>query len=123
MHSAVSTHVVRNKYVCPSLLSVFVHGVMHQLNGFASADPLPPHLMYYQVKSANGKVRWIAIRGTSKLEGLHKHFNKLLTCGNIGCELAGVLICHWSGRWNIDRGIQNKGDVDYGMYDHRWDGP
>ena len=75
--------------------------------------------MYYQVVSSGGKVRWIAVRGTSKLEGIHKHFNKLWTCGNIGPVLAGALICHFTGRWNIDRGIDNRGDIDYGMYDHR----
>ena len=75
--------------------------------------------MYYKVTTGN-KVRWIAIRGTSKLEGYHKHLNRLLTCGNISPELAGALICHFNGRWNIDRGVQNLGDLDYGMYDHRW---
>lgn len=94
--------------------------LLHEVVVVAFADPLPPHLVYYQVKSRSGKVRWIANRATSKLEGLHKHFNKLLTCGNIGSVLAGVLICHWSGRWNIDRGIQNRGATDYGMYGHRW---
>ncbi len=63
---------------------------------------------------------WIAIRGTSKLEGYHKHLNRLLTCGNIGPELAGALVCHFNGRWNICRGIENNGDPDYGMFDHRY---
>lgn len=84
-----------------------------------AADPLPRHLMYFKVSSGN-KVRWIAIHGTSKLEGYHKPVNALLACENISPELAGALICHFNGRWNIDRGVQNLGDSDYGMYDHRW---
>ncbi len=75
--------------------------------------------MYYQVQISKHKVKWMAIRGTSKLEGYHKHLNRLLTCGNITPELAGALICHFNGRWNIDRGVENKGETDYGMYDHR----
>ena len=58
-----------------------------------------PHLMYLMVTRGN-KMVWIAICGTSKLEGYHKHLNRLLTCGNIGPELAGALVCHFNGRWN-----------------------
>ncbi len=75
--------------------------------------------MYFMVTRGN-KLVWIAIRGTSKLEGYHKHLNRLLTCGNIGPELAGALVCHFNGRWNICRGIENNGDPDYGMFDHRY---
>ena len=79
----------------------------------SAADPMGASLMYHVVPGTN-KLRVIAVRGSNKLEGFHKHFNRLLSSGNTSPELAGPLMCHFVGDWNIDRAFYNIGDPDYG---------
>jgi hypothetical protein len=53
-----------------------------------------------------------------QLEGYHRHLNALLGGGNYSPELAGALIALFNYRWNYDCAVQNRGAVDWGMYDH-----
>ena len=99
-------------------LCIFVCRPGCSLTYLSNADPLPPDQMYYSVSVGN-KVRWIAIHGSSKLEGYHKWMNRLLSSGNTAPELAGPLMCHRNGRWNIDAGVRNDKGTDHGMYQLR----
>ncbi|KAL0017962.1 hypothetical protein WJX79_001827, partial [Trebouxia sp. C0005] len=81
------------------------------------SDPLPPDQMYYAVPVSKNQIRWIAVHGSSKLEGYHRWMNAQLSSGNTSPALAGALMCHRNGRWNIDCEIKNNKGTDYGMYD------
>ncbi|KAK9819638.1 hypothetical protein WJX72_000612 [[Myrmecia] bisecta] len=83
----------------------------------ASADPDSVVNMYHAIP-VGGRIKWLAVHGSSKLEGYHRHLNALLSVANTSPALAEALIDCFNGRWNIDSGIRNKGGVDYGMYDH-----
>lgn len=70
------------------------------------ADPLPKERMYIAVQLGPGrKPRYVAIRGTSQLEGYHKHLADLLVGTNYSAVLAGALITMFNFRWvqNIAR--------------------
>lgn len=83
------------------------------------ADPLEAKDMYYVVKVSENKVKYISVPGSSKLEGFQEYANMVLSCGHTGAKLAAALLSYFLGRWNIDRGVANRGQSDYGMYDHR----
>ena len=83
------------------------------------AEPLEAKDMYYVVKVSENKVKYISVRGSNKLEGFHKYANMVLSSGHTGAKLAAALLSYFVGRWNINRGIANRGQTDYGMYDHR----
>ena len=83
------------------------------------ADPMTADKMYIEVKVSTNKVRWISIRGSSKLEGFHKYANTVLSSGQTGAKLAAALLCNFVGRWNTDRGVANSNQRSYGIYDHR----
>lgn len=61
----------------------------------------------------------IAVRGSSKQEGFHKHFSSLLSSGNTDPELAGALMCHFVGDWNNDPARDNLEQYDYRTHDLR----
>jgi hypothetical protein len=50
------------------------------------------------------------------LEGYHSHFNDFLSGNNYSCELAGALLLLNNFWWNVDRGIDNGKQHDYGCY-------
>ncbi|DBA68873.1 TPA: hypothetical protein ACH3X2_013352 [Trebouxia sp. C0005] len=81
------------------------------------SDPLPPDQMYYAVPVSKNQIRWIAVHGSSKLEGYHRWMNAQLSSGNTSPALAGALMRHRNGRWNIDCEIKNNKGTDYGIYD------
>ena len=64
--------------------------------------------MFIEVKVSANKVRWISIRGSSKLEGFHKNARTVLSSGQTGAKLAAALLCKFVGRWNLDRGVANR---------------
>lgn len=75
-------------------------------------------LMWYNAGTALAP-RWITVRGSSKLEGYHSHLHAVLGAGsNYSPELAHALITWFNFRWNIQRGIQNRGDTDFHSF--RW---
>lgn len=61
----------------------------------------------------------IAVRGSSKQEGFHKHFSRWLSSGNTDPELAGALMCHFVGDWNNDPARDNLEQYDYRTHDLR----
>ena len=73
----------------------------------------------YRVVPGTNKLRVITVRGSGKLEGFHKHFNGLLSSGNTDPSTAGSLMCHFVGDWNVDRAVDNLGETDFGIHDHR----
>ncbi|KAL0030541.1 hypothetical protein WJX79_003189 [Trebouxia sp. C0005] len=73
--------------------------------------------MYYAVPVSKNQIRWIAVHGSSKLEGYHRWMNAQLSSGNTSPALAGALMRHRNGRWNIDCEIKNNKGTDYGIYD------
>lgn len=74
--------------------------------------------MYYDVSKPGCMPQFKSVRGTSKLEGYHKHLNSLFAGGNCSPELADALLTIFNYRWNITCGITNRGERDYGMFDH-----
>ena len=47
------------------------------------------------------------------------HSWTLTTTLQTGAKLAAALLCNFVGRWNIDRGVANRNQRSYGIYDHR----
>lgn len=55
--------------------------------------------MYIKVEQAEGRMpKYIAVRGTSQLEGYHKHLIDLLVGFNYSSLLAGALITMFNFR-------------------------
>jgi hypothetical protein len=64
-----------------------------------ATDPLPVEKMYIKVEQSEGRMpKYIAIRGTSQLEGYHKHLIDLLVGYNYSSLLAGALITMFNFR-------------------------
>lgn len=56
--------------------------------------------MYIAVEQGAGRMpRYIAVRGTSQLEGFHHHLADLLVGSNYSAALAGALITIFTYRW------------------------
>lgn len=64
-----------------------------QVASLVCADPLPVDKMYIAVVEGPGRMkRYIAVRGTSQLEGFHHHLADLLVGSNYSAALAGALV-------------------------------
>jgi hypothetical protein len=80
------------------------------------ADPSSdPNVMY--IKKKDGK--WIAVRGSSKLEGMHKFLAELPTASHMSVATAQGLMELFIGCWNMDRAWSNAGQENYHIYDIR----
>lgn len=56
--------------------------------------------MYIVVEDGPGRMkRYIAVRGTSQLEGFHHHLADLLVGSNYSAALAGALVTIHNYRW------------------------
>ena len=56
------------------------------------ADPLPVDLMYYaKSNTKNGKVLWVSLRGSNKLEGFHRFWNMIMRAPNHPVLLLALL--------------------------------
>jgi hypothetical protein len=53
--------------------------------------------------------RYVAVRGTSQLEGYHHHLADLLTGANYSAYLAGALITYFNFRWAAGGGRRAAG--------------
>lgn len=62
------------------------------------ADPLPVQRMYIVIKQEGRMIRYVAMRGTSQLEGYHKHLIDLFVGANYSAELAGALVTMFNFR-------------------------
>jgi hypothetical protein len=64
-----------------------------------SADPFPVDKMYITIKRGEGRMpRYLALRGTSQLEGYHHHLADLLQGANYSAYLAGALVTYFNFR-------------------------
>lgn len=61
-------------------------------------DPLPVDKMYIMVQKEGCMPRYVAMRGTSQLEGFHKHLISLFVGANYSAELAGALVTMFTFR-------------------------
>jgi hypothetical protein len=61
-------------------------------------DPLPVNRMYIVVQKVGCMTRYVAMRGTSQLEGYHKHLIDLFVGANYSAELAGALVTMFNFR-------------------------
>ena len=75
--------------------------------------------MYYPVSKDGQIIRYIPVRGSSKLEGFHRWMNALLSGSNNSKQLAQAMQELFVGRWNINSGISNMGKPDYGTHEHK----
>lgn len=57
-----------------------------------AADPYSVDKMYIVVEREGNMIRFVCKRGTSQLEGYHKHLADLLVGTNYSALLAGALI-------------------------------
>ncbi|KAG2501113.1 hypothetical protein HYH03_000931 [Edaphochlamys debaryana] len=94
-----------------------LEGVMKLIRQGRISNP-PGMVMHVNVQTDPTKEpEWKVLRGTSQLEGFHKHFNGCITAPNTGVELADVLVTLFTGGWNRDMSFDH-GDKSYGMYDY-----
>lgn len=89
---------------------------------YVLADPVQDVDKMYYSRSGNKATAaalgdWVCIRGDSKLEGYHNHLADMLSGNNYSCEMADRLLIIGNCRWNIDRGVQNAKQQDFGCYD------
>lgn len=64
-------------------------------------DPLPLNKMYIKLERGPGRMpRYIVVRGTSQLEGYHKHLIDLFVGSNYSAYLAGALVTMFNFRWD-----------------------
>ncbi|KAL0026163.1 hypothetical protein WJX79_006863 [Trebouxia sp. C0005] len=63
-------------------------------------DLLPPDQMFYAGPIGKNQIRWIAVHGSSKLEGYHRWMNAQLSSGTTSPELAGALMCRH--KWAVE---------------------
>ena len=84
----------------------------HIRNGCLS-DP-QDLVMYF--KTPKGKL--LSKRGSSALEGWHKHLRRLVNGARLCPQMLDCLILDFVHRWNVKAGIRNCGEHDFGHYDH-----
>lgn len=89
--------------------------VLELINSGSFCDPLPKERMYIVVQKAGCMVRYVAVRGTSQLEGYHKHLIDLFVGANYSAELAGALVTMFNFRYSAHSGVRNRGWPDFGM--------
>lgn len=74
--------------------------------------------MYYnRQKDPSRQPQWIAIRGSSKLEGYHPHLHACLPGTNYSPALAHAIITLFNFAWNYKRSVQNGGAIDHHFHD------
>ena len=85
---------------------------------FGPADPLGIEDMYYNHQLNPSKApEWIAIRGSSKLEGYHPHLHACLPGTNYAPALADAIIALFNFAWNYKRSVQNTGALNHNFHD------
>ena len=71
--------------------------------------------MYYKSPTSSSLH---CIRGSSALEGFHFHIRRLVGLFNMSPDLLHALMIEHVFVWNMDCGIRNRGDTDYGHHDY-----
>lgn len=78
------------------------------------ADPLPNAMMHYNPnKGMHKAAKWMSVRGSSSLEIYHSEMFRILSGKNYSPEVANMCILNFNYRWNRERGITNRGDLDH----------
>lgn len=79
------------------------------------------HICVNEAAALKGTLRhWKTVRSSSQLESYHKRSNRVLACGGTkSAKLSGHLLSIFDHCNNIRAGVTNKGDTDFGMYDHQ----
>lgn len=99
-----------------SMKSIHENALVHVRNNCLS-DPPEIGLYFQRVENRNG-VSFGCKRGTSALEGYHSGLKSIFQGGSVSAELAQIMLTNYNFRWNIRNGIKNRGEKNYGFYDH-----
>lgn len=84
------------------------------------ADPFSVDEMYVQTGTwGDGIPKYSAVRGSSPLEGYHRHLALVLSGANNSAELAQGLLTEHKHEWNLNARISKRGQKDYGLVDTR----
>lgn len=74
--------------------------------------------MYYNRQKDPSKApEWIAVRGSSKLEGYHPYLHACLPGTNYSPALADAIIALFNFSWNYKRSVQNGGATNHQFHD------
>lgn len=84
---------------------------IHIQNGCVSDPPQCP--MYFE---GGAGVR--TVRQTSQLEGFHNPLFHMFGSAGCNCRLGHLLTMDFAFKWNVDRGVEHRGDFDFGHYEH-----
>jgi hypothetical protein len=87
---------------------------------YCLADPFGVEEMYVQTGTwGNGIPKYSAVRGSSPLEGYHRHLALVLSGANNSAELAQGLLTEHKHEWNMSARISKRSQKDYGLVDTR----
>jgi hypothetical protein len=82
------------------------------------ADLFGVEKMYVRTGTwADGIPKYSAVRGSSPLEGYHRHLALILSGANNSAELAQGLLTEHKHEWNMNARINKRGQNDYGLID------
>ena len=92
----------------------------HVLSGCVSDHPNVP--LYCRLKPAAAYVaagleRHLCFRGTSQLEGFHRHLLTAVKTWNLSPEMMDAVILEFVTSWNNTAQVRNKGEADIGHTD------
>ncbi len=82
-----------------------------------TADP-PDRTMHVNVEAAGKPPKWVTLRGTSALEGFHKHFHDLLVGGKNSQEYSESIFKIYIHRWNRKQSFKHDKASSYGTFDY-----
>ena len=107
---------------CYAILQYFwaqVHWAKHIYCLHAFTDPLFVKDMYYRCKSNLQLPDWVAVRGTTKLEGYHPHLARALPGTGFSPDTADGIFALVNMQWSLECGAENKGNSDTGTVEPR----
>jgi hypothetical protein len=99
-----------------SMESIHQNALVHVRNNCLSDPPEIP--LYFQRVKKQNEASFGCKRGTSALEGYHSGLKSIFQGGSISAELAQIMLTSYNFRWNIKNGVKNRGEKNYGFYDH-----
>ena len=84
------------------------------------ADPFGVEEMYVQTGVWGDDIpKYTAVRGSSPLEGYHRHLALVLSGANNSTDLSQGLLTEHKHVWNLRARISKRGQRDYGLTDTR----
>jgi hypothetical protein len=95
----------------------FTHqSVLEQLDAGYLTDPVDENV-YFNISEDLENPKYITIRGTSQLESLHYHIQKILSGPNCREETIHLALTDRLYRWNIAKGALNRQEKNDMVYD------